>query len=364
MAELKADPSPVVVDNELGESKGTTTIYYLKDLAQELWERTDGGSWLQINVFKRTRNKEREAEFRGQYDIALKPGQFYEVAVFNSNRGPLPFIDPGLVAELKVFALWKKPENRKLITDQNSFWGGTWHLRHLHTNVPTNIVTIGVSRDAAEFDGNGIPSFKLSDGAPTAPLTTANDHFVEIKPLFAGNDYFFTVVVADVFGNWEVHEAKFTTLRRKITVEFPAIHIYNDGDPSTMGEGEFWFRVYTGKIFKTQVIQDFHLPTQDIDDWNETDRPYSVGFAHVGSLEIVEPITQNIGVSSWGVEHDGAFESDEGAGAPLGIFLPIPTGKNVENVTNSFLRLDCPASTVDDDFHYGVDVRWSIEYQP
>jgi hypothetical protein len=360
MAELKADPNPIIVDKELGETEGTTTIYYMKDLDQELWERMDGGNWSQ----KRTKNKEKEAEFRGKYDITLKPGQFYDVAVFQSNRGPLPSADPSLVTELRVFCLWKKPEVQKLITDGNSSWGGTWYSRQLATNVPTNIVTIGVSRIAPEFDGNGIPFFKSPDGAPTAPLTTTDNHFVEIKPLFAGNDYFFAVVVADVFGNWEVLEAEFTTFRRKITVEFPTIHIYNDGDPSSVGEGEFWFRVYTGETFKTEVIHDFHLPTQDIDDWNETDRPYAVGFAHLGSLEVIEPKTQNVGVSSWGIEHDGIFDSNEGAGFPIGIFLPIPAGQFVENVTNSFFRLDCPTSTVGDDFRYGVDVRWSIEYRP
>jgi len=26
--------------------------------------------------------------------------------------------------------------------------------------------------------------------------------------------------------------------------------------------------------------------------------------------------------------------------------------------------MDCPVSTADDDFHYGVDVKWSVSYLP
>ena len=165
-----------------------------------------------------------------------------------------------------------------------------------------NIVTIGVSRKKPTVDSNGFPHLKETDGAPAAPLTTTNDHWVEIKPLVPSNDYFFAVVVADKFGNWDVRMDEFTTLQRKITVQFQTLHIFNDGDPFGDGEGEFWFQVYgePGKPF-----EDFHLPTQDIDDWWETDRPYPLGFAHLGKFEIVQPGKENITVHSQGAEHDG-----------------------------------------------------------
>jgi hypothetical protein len=359
MTQIKADISPIVVDKEAGKTSGTTTINYDKERREELWEKTNGANWLQINVHVRTGLGD-EANFAGAYPITLKPGGTYEVSVFAAGHGPLS-TDPILVTALKIFCLWKKPEVRNLITDQNRSTGGTWHRHQVGTSVPTNIVTIGVSRKAPQVDSNGIPHLQMPDGEPTAPLTTTNNHLVEIKPLFPGNHYFFAVVVADAFGNWDVKQEEFTCLRRKITVEFQTIHIFNDGDPSSYGEGEFWFRVHKGAFNQPKVIQDFHLPTQDIDDWSETDRPYPVGFAHVGSLEVVEPGEQNVGVSSWGIEHDGALDFDEGASS-LGTFLPIPTGRFVENVSNNSLKMDCPTSTVDDDFHYGVDVRWSVEY--
>jgi hypothetical protein len=126
------------------------------------------------------------------------------------------------------------------------------------------------------------------------------------------------------------------------------------------GEGEFWFSVLEGD----QVSQEFHIPTSDIDDWNETDRPYSLGYAHLGSLKKIEKGQESVLVRSWGVEHDGFMESDEAAGLLTGVSIPIPSGSLVETVINSPFFLDCPVATTGDDFHYGVDIRYSVEYLP
>jgi hypothetical protein len=358
MAHIDASNSPIVVDRET-DNKGKTSIKYLKERFEAIWERSTTFGWTEVNIFVRTGRGD-EAETTGDYEVTLRPGEFYEAGVFEDGHGPLS-TDPIRLAFIKVYCLWKKPEVRHFITDQNRSTGGTWHFHQVHTNVPTDIVTIGATRTAPFVDAAGIPHIKGADGGPTVPLMTSNNHLVEINPLYAGNRYFFVVVVTDNFGNWEAYQEEFTTLRRKITVEFPTIHIFNDGDPGSHGEGEFWFRVQKGPFNQPEVIQDFHLPEQDIDDWSETDRPYSVGFAHLGAFEIVEPRKESVGVISWGVEHDGFLEADEGASS-LGVFLPIPAGRFVENVNNSTLKMDCPVSTTGDDFHYGVDVRWSVEY--
>lgn len=362
MPRVLATPNPIVVDKEAGETQGTTTVSYEKERQQELWEQRSGGGWSQINVHVQTGLGD-IADSQGHYPVTLKPGKVYEVCIFEENHGPRT-TDPIRVACLKVFCLWKKPEERALITDQNTASGGTWHAHHVHTKVPTNIVTIGVSRVRPTLDGNGIPVLTSAEGAPTTPLTTSNDHFVEINPLLPGNHYFFLVLVTDSFGNWDFRQEELDTLRRKITVEFPTIHIFNDGDPFNDGEGEFWFRIYFGSPAQPVLVvdPDFHLPTQDIDDWGETDRPYSMGFAHAGPLEVVTPATSRVSVGSWGIEHDGIFESDEGAQSRDAV-LPFPAGRFVETVTNSTFSMDCPSST-GDDFHYGVDVRWSVAYAP
>jgi hypothetical protein len=303
-----------------------------------------------------------EADFAGSFAITLKPGQAYELCVFEEDHGPLT-TDPIRRACLTVHCLWKRPEERNLITDHNEAVGGTWYARQTHTNVPTSIVAIGVSRTPPVVDADGIPHLKSPEGAPTSALTTTQNHFVELNPLRPGNHYFFLVLVTDSFGNWDFEEAELTTHRRKLSVGFPTIHIFNDGDPGTYGEGEFWFRVYFGTPPQPQIIEEFHLPTQDVDDWGETDRPYSIGIAHVGGFEVVKPGEENVWVGSRGIEHDGVFENDEQAWS-LDTMLPIPAGRFVETVTNSTFFMDCPTATVGDDFHFGVDVKWSVDYAP
>ena len=223
-------------------------------------------------------------------------------------------------------------------------------------------VAIGASRTPPATGGLGPPIIQKPDGGPATPPGVGTNHVTELRPLVPGNHYFFTAVVADAGGEWDMLNDQFDTLRRQLTVEFPTVHVMNDGDPSGHGEGEFWFRVFSGTVTQPTVIQEFHLPTQDIDDWGETDRPYSVGFAHIGMPEAVVPGQETVLVSSWGIEHDGILESDEGAGGQA--LLPLPAGRLVEAVTNSTLRMDCPVTTTDDDFHYAVDVKWSVAYVP
>jgi hypothetical protein len=85
------------------------------------------------------------------------------------DHGPLSD-NPIPTANLKVFCLWKKPEARDLITDQNRDSGGTWHWHQIATKVPTSIVALGVSQKAPTHDSNGIPRLEHPEGTPTGPL--------------------------------------------------------------------------------------------------------------------------------------------------------------------------------------------------
>jgi len=367
MAELKADPDLLIVDRDAGETNQTTTIVYEKFHRDEVWERTSAGvtvgAWTQVNVHVRTGQGD-EADERGKYAVTLKPGEKYEVGIFQEDHGPL-VRDVQRLAGLSVYCLFKRPRRGALITDENRAFGGTWCSHQVATNLPTEIVLIGASRNPSMRDSAGIPHPVSPDGAPTIPPTLSTNHVVEIAPLFPGNHYFVSVVVTDRFGNWDAREWEFTALRRKLTVEFPTVHIYNDGDGGSYGEAAFWFRVYAGFRNNPILLQspDFHLPTQDVDDWNETDRPYAVGFAHLGQPQVVPPGQDRVAVASWGVEEDGIFEADEGAAGDSAI--PLPVGRAAENVPNPItFTMDCPVSTTDDDFHYGVDVRWSVTYVP
>jgi len=355
---LSAVPDIVVIDADVGQMDGSTTVSYEKEEFEELWERPPGSGWSRINVHVRTGQGD-EADRRGSFPVTLRPGDKYELGVFNRGNTPLD-PDPVQLAKLLVYGLLKRPGQRNLIVDTARAFGGTWCFHRVATNVPTDIVEIAVSRTAAMVDADGIPHAQKPDGAVTTPLVTTMFHGVQIEPIFPGNTCFFSVLVVDAAGNWDMRMQVFNALRRIIDVQFPTLHVYNDGDPFDVGEGEFWFRIQSGPQYQPRIVEEFHRGTQDIDDWNETDRPYGLGFAHVGQPMVVAPEDMAVSVTAWGVEHDGFLEADEGAWGS-DVTLPFPVGVG-ETVTGAMLTLDCPASTDGDDFHFGVDVVWSVRY--
>jgi hypothetical protein len=162
--------------------------------------------------------------------------------------------------------------------------------------------------------------------------------------LVPGHHYFFTAMVIDAAGNWEVMQREFDTLKRKLIVQFPKIVVFNDGDDMDYGGGEFWFRVAAGSSRANLLsLEEFHLPTMDIDDWSKTGRPYTVGFAYVEpEPQTVAPKRTGIWVASWAIEHDGIGEANEAAGLLEGQELFLPVGPS-EVVTNQSFMMDCPA---------------------
>ena len=92
----------------------------------------------------------------------------------------------------------------------------------------------------------------------------------------------------------------------------------------------------------------FHLPTQDIDDWNETSRPYAVGFAYIGLPQIVEPGRLEVSVESRASEDD-LFGNDSAWGYGV---IPLPAGRMKESVSNQTFRIDCSPSSAGSKLHY------------
>jgi len=215
-----------------------------------------------------------------------------------------------------------------------------------------------VGRNPHAVDADGLPIPNKEDLVYADPVNLGVDHKVDFTPLLAGHRYFFTAMVSDWFGNWQVvQNEELYTLNRKLTVEFIKLHIYNDGDPFGHGKAKFYFQV----MEENEIVQSFHLPYIDIDDWGETDRPYSIYFKYSGVPKPVE--SPFVFVRAMGTEEDGWLEADETAGLAFKQ-LATPAGRNVETVNNSLYLLDCPPNSVDDDFHFGVEVRWSVEYLP
>ena len=357
MPTLTATPDLIVVDKALGLSSGSTMIGYTKfGRSQELWERTGSSSWTQINVYLRTGHGN-EADDAGFYPVMLKPGQVYEVGVFEADHGPTTTDPIKAISEL-VFCVWKAPTGAKLITDQNRDTGGTWHFHQIHTGIPTSIVTMGVSQQTPTKDSNGIPHLMKTEGASTTPVQLANDHRHEITPLIPGHHYFFVVLVVDTLGNWDFVVEEFDTKLRTVSIEFTELVIYDDGDDLNTGEGEFWMDIYEAK----KLLVSYHQPTMTIDDWSLTGRPYAISYGpSVIGPKAVTDGQEWIGIFSHAVEHDGWFEVDDKAATILGPRnLPIPTGRLKEVVTNGAFVVDCPPTS--GSLHYSVKTEYSINY--
>ena len=141
------------------------------------------------------------------------PGEWYELGIFVPDHGPISTLDPIQQASLMVFCLLKKPEAQPLITDIEEVVGGTFYWNRILTSKPTNIVEIGVSDRAPAFDQIGLPRLPGRQG-PISPSLFTTDHRSEFTPLFAGNHYFFAVIVVDVSGNWDQKVIQLDTLRR------------------------------------------------------------------------------------------------------------------------------------------------------
>ncbi|RJK96367.1 hypothetical protein [Vallicoccus soli] len=358
MAVLSAT-DPVVVDRDAGETDATTVVTYQKQEHEVLWLRPPGGGWDRPNLFLLV--GEADAEERGSFAFVLRPGEVLQVVVYRDGLMPSEEVEEQLRAEayVRVHCLLGR---RDLISDRGQQTGGTWHRQSVATHVPTRVVLAAVTPVPPVLGPAGFPVLTAVAEARATRDGTGTLHELVLLPLLPGQHRFCTVVVADDAGDWDVLVTELDTLRRQLTVEFPTLHVYDDGDPGGYGEASFTFQVLHRRAPDPVLLQEFHRPTADIDDWGETARPYALGFAHVGQPQRVRDGEQHVWVASRGLEEDGFLEPDEAAGS-WGVRLPLPSGP-WEEVTGAQMRLDCPPSSDGSSFHYGVDVRWSVAYVP
>ena len=117
MTSVTGAPSPIVVDKRAGQTNGRAGMKYEKERDQELWERVDARRWSLINPHVRTELGD-VADGEGTFAITLRPGQSYELGVFEREHGPTA-ADPIQRAGRTLFCPWKRPEVSGLITDEN-----------------------------------------------------------------------------------------------------------------------------------------------------------------------------------------------------------------------------------------------------
>jgi hypothetical protein len=358
MPSLEPASNPIVVNLNTATT-GSTRVTYTKGPTDELWHRTNGGPWI-FDADPRTLPGFMGAvpTVAGSFRVTLRAGRIHEIAVFAQDRGPLG--DPLRLAYVLVFAIAKQPKSN-LIVSEDSNTGGTWHSHMVATSTPTRVVVAEARRRPPTFNADGFPRPGEFDGDTPLSLTSLASHSLMTLGLLPGTPYTYVVVVIDNQGKWDFRATPFQCLRRRFTVQFTTLHIHNDGDKMDYGEARFHCRVmFLTKPGQPKIIEEFFRPEDDVDDWSKTDRPYPLGFAHVGNLEHVKRDEQSVWVSSFGYEDDWPL-SDEAAWS-RDERLPFPVGPG-EDVPNSQFRLDCPNVT-STAFHFSVDIQWSVKYEP
>ena len=359
---LRANPDIVIVDVEGGETSKPTTIHYEKKPTDEIWERTGGSSWSGPSFSKGSGLTPGEAEVF-DYTKLLKPGDTYEVGLYENGHGPRTR-NPIPLVNLTVYCLRKKPENRDLIRDQNLTFGGTWSSHQVHTIVPTSILALAVSRTRPLMHPVlGIPLPVEPDGTlpQESPVTYVDDHRADFDTILPGNHYFYSVVVVDQFGNWDWNSAsrtpdtrEFDALKRRMDIKFTKVHILDDGGAFSGDEADFEFRVYTGSPRDPKIVEEFSHHEDEIDTGNE----YSVGVAHVGLPVVVSRAEMDVRVHSEATESGGT--SDEHAKS-RDETLPFPLGPSERVPIPRTFVMDCFPNG-GDSFHYNVSVEWSVDY--
>lgn len=349
----------VTVRTDMGATTGTVRIEYDKYEAQEIWIRNDNGAWVHVTDVENLGPGE-HSDNGGRYTLTISPGEIYEVGIFEPEAGPP---DPQQVAGLKIFGINKQPGPIKLVEGHSEEAGGTFVSQFIETSKRTSVAAIGCKRGSFDLGADGFPVFDETIEAVTwQDHHPSAGHNMLLMPLMAGNDYECRAVVVDEFGNWDVMVSGFRTESRKILIRFTTLHVYNDSDPGAEGEADFNFAVNFGTPpGPVDLIEEFTKSIDPLDNFGKTDRPYHLGFAHVGDYVTVNDGQVDVYVRSTGVEDDGPFDSDEGAWSRGGRIV-FPVGFN-EDAMGSF-RLDAPPSTNGSDFHYGVDVVWVVDYEP
>ena len=352
-----------------------------------LWERTVGQQWTPIPLDppRIISSPSGNAKQDGSFSQTLKPGQVYQVVLYNGSIDP-NVVDPDGAsreqrpdASVTVMALLKDPERTNLIVDQARGIGGTWFRKVVQTTVPTFFVL--QAGDRAPFaDTDGLERFQ-------APLVTVFDlpgtqHDRLIEPLLPGNPIFSLMRVIDDDGNWQTAVDLFLTKQRKVTISFDVLHVINDGaEGDTTAEFRIW--VMEGG----SVAHGYFFG--NVDTFKITDRPSPgdedqelIPLAPLCPTFVLGPTvvthdTEEVGILTRGLifrtvganEHSrnffslgDAFPDALGGNAlvPSRALFPFPTGaaETVQDVP--LVVRTTPEGDVE--FEYDVTARFTVEY--
>lgn len=333
---LNAQPDVIVIDTEV-TNEGNTTVMYSKEAEHAIWHRWKPGDWLRVSL--QTTGLDDPRLVHGQYDSPkLRPGMIYEAQIWERGVDPnrVPNIDrpPKALASIVVAALRKRPEAREFLQDENERSGGTYREHQIVTSVPVRAF-MQVSRQAPQIDADGLVSFAQVDGSAWDNIDQS--FLLHIFDLLPGTDYFEATRLIDEYGNWQILQRNFTTLKRRIRLQPIDIDIIDDSDDWSTGEGDFSFAIETGTVadpnsWKYRVSLNYS--DNDFDTGGKIDLPVPREILELGP-EAVTQASKDARIKIHGRDNDVAalnFAGDEDDLADGYKDIVLPTNTVYENV--------------------------------
>lgn len=359
---ISASPDVLFIDTGSGETSGTAEIAYDSPDPVVMWQRVNLGFWKRLNLFKLVEVGTKDADHRGKFvSDPLAPGDFMQYRIYTDAA-----IDPNLVPdnqyayiEARIAALLLKPDPSDWIRDGNADVGGTFFFRQIATPPILTTIRAEISQDPPFTDKFGQLQFKNVVASALSVLST--NHLLELKPLLPGTPHFCAFRLSDAKGRWFYLEEKPVTLKRRVSVWIDSLYVDNDGDPLGRGEASFNITTYEGDKEIDQIA--FGNDAYEVTDGQ------TVPLNHLIVLgpKQITPANHAVGINAAGTEYDGWLESDEHAdtwGYPpdLRRQLDFPAGRFVEQVNDQAFTVPAVPGSVNDDFQFTVNGRYSVDY--
>lgn len=267
--------------------------------------------------------------------------------------------------------------------------GGTFVSMAFATAVPSMVraqlgattPTVNTPGDPALFTPSSVVASAVSDAPKFLHKATLIDELLQPDttlhaPLLPGNPFFFVILAWDAAGSWDfvwnttgkaptVAPETVTAKRRAVGVRLAKLHVFDDSDDLSDGEGDFKLVITRGAG---------QVNTQSFSTSFATGETVAVppNMQFNSGLEVVIPATQQVLVRVDGHEDDtGSFpfpDDDDFASAPLGFTgghpLHFPVGEGKETVDNELLALPSVPHAVGAKLSFLAELRISVKYDP
>jgi hypothetical protein len=369
MAEMQVDTNLVVIST-IGGTGAARVKYDGDGLRVHIHRRFVGQPWTKLNLIQennaQTAQEAAEAEVTGGFTTpALSAGQVlqYGLLLEESLDPNAPGFSLGRFSPLvTIVAVLAGESQPGWIVDQNLGAGGTFYRRQVATGARVTTMMMEIGEDRPTRDATGI--WRIPSPAQTLVSTAATNHVVEALNLLPGHHHFATVLLVDAAGQWSSLAEEFTTLRRRVTVNFKHLEVLNDGDTHGTSHGQLRLIVRQRDQNAREFLYDHTNLSDKIAERQVTLEPF--GFVHVIGPEVVDRANRDVGVWVLGTEFDGGgifeiFDPDEHAASKM-ITFALPTGLGKEQVLNAPVIAHARPSPDGGDFEFKVTVLHSIEY--